>query len=380
MLHLWVQMPSPWSKSRPTYHAIASFQVVETMKFPNPDLESRNPANPRLGQVWHYRFEAAMPAGDIDSSRPLHCFAQILEFFINFWSKSTTSRRGWHFPVIGGISRSLAGISRSTPPGISRSLAGISRSLVFAILAVFTNSWFFIKFCSKSTTSRRGWHFPVIGGISRSLAGISRSTSPAFPDHWLAFPGHWFFAILAVFPNFCKWCFRLQVRLAGSPNDRFCCCHPKKKYAVNHWHPHWLNFPKQWRQLHGNGLNCSSKSMIREIKSSIVNQELCLRFCLFQLAPCYALRWLRAFSLCISKATNSEIMAKILAETETLAWTYPHLFVPGETSPDLLDLNISTQQGDPGTDSLVLVHAHEPQFENIWNKQSMTRSNVTDCS
>lgn len=59
--------------------------------------------------------------------------------------------------------------------------------------------------------------------------------------------------------------------------------------------------------------------MIREIKSSIANQELCLRFCLFQLAPCYALRWLRAFSLCISKATNSEIMAKILAETETLA-------------------------------------------------------------
>ena len=51
MLHLWVQMPSPWSKSRPAYHAIASFQVVETMKVPNPDLESRNPANPRLGQV-----------------------------------------------------------------------------------------------------------------------------------------------------------------------------------------------------------------------------------------------------------------------------------------------------------------------------------------
>ena len=35
----------------------------------------------------------------------------------------------WHFPVIGGISRSLAGISRSLA-GISRSLAGISRSLV----------------------------------------------------------------------------------------------------------------------------------------------------------------------------------------------------------------------------------------------------------
>ena len=233
MLHLWVQMPSPWSKSRPTYHAIASFQVVETMKFPNPDLESRNPANPRLGQVWHYRFEAAMPAGDIDSSRPLHCFAQIwsfhqllvkihyfqkgvafpghwrhfpiigrhfpvnppafpdhwpafpghwflpfwpfspiLDFFIKFCSKSTTSRIGRHFPV--------------NPPAFP--VAGISRSLVFAILAVFTNSWFFIKFCSKSTTSRRGWHFPVIGGISRSLAGISRSTPRHFPIIGRHFP------------------------------------------------------------------------------------------------------------------------------------------------------------------------------------------------
>ena len=130
MLHLWVQMPSPWSKSRPTYHAIASFQVVETMKFPNPDLESRNPANPRLGQVWHYRFEAAMPAGDIDSSRPLHCFAQI-------WSFSSTFGQNPLLPEGGGISRSLAAFPDhwpafpGQPPGISRSLAGISRSLVF---------------------------------------------------------------------------------------------------------------------------------------------------------------------------------------------------------------------------------------------------------
>ena len=178
MLHLWVQMPSPWSKSRPTYHAIASFQVVETMKFPNPDLESRNPANPRLGQVWHYRFEAAMPAGDMDSSRPLHCFAQIWSFHqllvkIHYFQKGVAFPGHWrHFPIIGR-------------------------------------------------------HFPV--------------NPPAFPDHWPAFPGHWFFAILAVFPNFCKWCFRLQVRLAGSPNDRFCCCHPKKSMQwTTDIHTDWI--------------------------------------------------------------------------------------------------------------------------------------------
>ena len=78
-----------------------------------------------------------MPAGDIDSSRPLHCFAQIWSFHqllvkIHYFQKGVAFPGHWrHFPIIGR-------------------------------------------------------HFPV--------------NPPAFPDHWPAFPGHWFFAILAVSP------------------------------------------------------------------------------------------------------------------------------------------------------------------------------------
>ena len=88
---------------------------------------------------------------------------------------------------------------------------------------------------------------PVGGGISRSLV--------AFPDHSPAFPGQLpgisrslagisrslVFCHFGRFPNFCKWCFRLQVRLAGSPNDRFCCCHPKKSMQwTTDIHTDWI--------------------------------------------------------------------------------------------------------------------------------------------
>ena len=173
MLHLWVQMPSPWSKSRPTYHAIASFQVVETMKFPNPDLESRNPANPRLGQVWHYRFEAAMPAGDIDSSRPLHCFAQIWSFHqllvkIHYFQKGVAFPGHWrHFPIIG---RHFP----VNPPAFPDHWPAFPGHW-------FLPFWPFSPILDFSSNFVQNPLLPEGGGISRSLA--------AFPDHWPAFPG-----------------------------------------------------------------------------------------------------------------------------------------------------------------------------------------------
>lgn len=95
----------------------------------------------------------------------------------------------------------------------------------------FAQSLIFHNFCSKSSTSSRGWHFPIIGGISRSLAGISRSTPRHFPIIGRHFPvmGFWPFW---PFQDFCKLCFRLQVWLAGSPSDWFCSITQRKPSAV----------------------------------------------------------------------------------------------------------------------------------------------------
>ena len=76
------------------------------------------------------------------------------------------------------------------------------------------------------------------------------------------------------FPQFHQWCFRKQVRLAGSPNDWSCCSHPVK-------HMQWTTDNRTDSIFDSSGAialkwldNFASKCMIRE--SSMFNHKLWL--------------------------------------------------------------------------------------------------------
>ena len=197
-----------------------------------------------------------MLTGDIYSSKLHYCFAQSL-IFHNFCSKSSTSSRGWHFPVIGGISRSLAGISRSTPRH-------------FPII---------------------GRHFPVIGfchfgRFPRLLQIVLQAASVARRvTQWLILFNH---------PEKTKCSQVDYVSICHNHWNQikrhicWLCWHISIKVWTTDIHTDWI-FPKQQSQLQEYGLNSSSKFLIREMKSSNLNQVLCLHFCLFRLP--HALLW-----------------------------------------------------------------------------------------
>ena len=114
-----------------------------------------------------------MPAGDIDSSRPLHCFAQIWSFHqllvkIHYFQKGVAFPGHWrHFPIIG---RHFP----VNPPAFPDHWPAFPGHW-------FLPFWPFSPILDFSSNFVQNPLLPEGGGISRSLA--------AFPDHWPAFPG-----------------------------------------------------------------------------------------------------------------------------------------------------------------------------------------------
>ena len=174
-----------------------------------------------------------MPAGDTDSSRTHHCFAQFLNFDqllfkILYFQKGVAFPGHWrHFPVIG---RHFP-VNPPAFPGHWPAFPG----------HWFLPFWPISPILVFSSNLVQNPLTPEGGGISRSLA--------AFPDHWPAFPDHWFSPFWSFSPISANDASGCKCGSQGHPMIDFCCSHLEKPMQwTTDIHTDWI--------FQSSGANC----------------------------------------------------------------------------------------------------------------------------